>query len=260
MSAVMSEAKPTALEADPEIGVMLDAGVHLGHARSKRHPAMTPYLWGVRANVEIIDLTKTKEKLGEALAFLRELARGGKLVLFVATRPAARDLVAKLAADLGYPAAIERWIDGTLTNFRVISKRIETLDELERAAAAGEFAKYTKREQVRKAAELERLHRGFGSLRLLRRIPDALVIFDLSVETTALREARRLGIPVVALADTNTDPRLVAYPIPANDDARPAVAYILERMRQAVREGQEEASAAQEAVTVPPEPLGERPQ
>ena len=223
---------------------MLEAGVHLGHIRSKRHPAMAPYVWGTRSNVEIIDLIKTKEKLAAALAFLKKLAEERKMVLFVGTRPSAKGIIRQTAEELGYPSVDRRWVGGTLTNFRVIRKRIETLEGLEHEKASGGFEKYTKKEQLELEKNMARLVQNFDGLRRLTKPPDALIVVDISHDKIALHEATRTGTPVVALTDTNTDPRLVAYPIPSNDDARTAVVYMLSRMRSVIREGQEAALAA----------------
>lgn len=228
---------------DPEVQAMLEAGVHLGHTRSKRHPAMGEFVWAVRNNVEIIDLTKTKEKLAEALAFLKAVAGENKLVLFVGTRPTARDLVAETASALGYPYVNQRWIGGTLTNFRAILKRIETLEGMEHEKASGGLEKYTKKERLVMELEMGRLRQNFDGLRRLRKLPDVMIIIDIAHDALALREAKRIKIPVVALTDTNTDPRLVAYPIPANDDARSAIHWMLQAIALALREGQEAARA-----------------
>lgn len=230
--------------ADPEGLEMLEAGVHVGHVRSKRHPAMAPYVWGLRANVEIIDLMKTKEKLAAALAFLKQTAREGKLILFAGTRPSAKDLIRQTAEELGYPYVNQRWIGGTLTNFWVIRKRIETLEGLEHEKATGGFEKYTKWEQLELEKKMERLREHFDGLRRLSKLPDAVVIVDISHDKIALQEAARVKTPVVALTDTNTDPRKIAYPVPSNDDARPAVAYMLGRMKAAICEGKEAAATA----------------
>lgn len=220
------------------------AGVHWGHRRSKRHPAMTSYVWGLRANVEVIDLVKTKEKLAVALEFLRSAARDGRLFLFVGTRPSVRDVVKNASSSLDCPYVDQRWIGGTLTNFKIIRKRVETMEAIEHEFAAGELERYTKRERIEKERELERLRQNFDGLRRLTRLPDALILVGLVHEATALRESRRTGIRAVALVDTDADPRSVAYPIPANDDARPAVTYLLGRMAEAIRAGRSEAQAA----------------
>jgi len=240
---------------DPEIEDMMAAGVHLGHSRSRRNPGMMPYLWGVRNNVEIIDLTKTKELLDHALAVLKQAAAAKKLVLLVGTRPSSRALVSDMAIQLGYPAVTERWIGGTLTNFKVVRKRVETMEGLEQERATGGFEKYTKKEQLEKEKEIARLNQNFNGLRRLTKMPDLMVIIDIAHDASALREARRMKIPVVALTDTNTDPRMVTYPIPANDDARPSLQYLLGRMRGAFAEGAE-AARNQETAPTPSTPLG----
>ncbi len=237
---------------DPEIAEMMAAGVHRGHAISKHHPAMQPYLWGVRNGIDIIDLSKTQAKLRDALGFLKDLAGRGGLPLLVGTSPAAKRAVGELAKEFGCPVVTERWIGGTLTNFKVISKRIERLEELEREKASGAWEKFTKVEQLRLDEEIERLKRNFDGLRPLRRVPDALFIVSVAKDTAPLREARRIGIPIVALVDTNADPRPVSFPIPANDDARPAIEYMLRRMAEALREGQALASSGAEGEGVEP--------
>lgn len=236
---------------DPEIEAMMEAGVHFGHARSKRHPAMAPFIWGVRNNVEIIDLTKAKQKLELALEFLRQAAKDKKLLLIVGTRPSAKDVVQKTAEEIDCPYVNQRWIGGTLTNFKVIRKRIEALEGLEQEKATGGFEKYTKKERMKKEEEMARLTQNFNSLRRLRKLPDVMIIIDIAHDDLALREAKRMTIPVVALTDTNTDPRSVTYPIPSNDDARPAIVYMLERIKSAILEGQRLAESAQASESTP---------
>lgn len=242
MTAITAAEPTKTVAADPEIEAMLEAGAHLGHAKSKRHPAMAAFVWGVRGGVEIIDLTKTKEKLARALDFLRTAAAGSKLFLFVGTRPSAKDIVKRVASELGCPYVDRRWIGGTLTNFKVISKRVETLEGLERDLATGGLEKYPKKERIAREKDRVRLIEAFDGLRRLRRLPDALVIADIAHDELALTEARRLGIPVVALTDTNTDPRSVTYAIPSNDDARPAITYMFGRIAEAIRQGHEEGA------------------
>lgn len=248
MLTAINEDTAIAPGADPEGAEMLDAGVHLGHIRSKRHPAMAPYVWGLRANVEIIDLTKTKEKLAAALAFLKQMAGEGRVILFVGTRPSARDLIRQAADELGYPYVNQRWIGGALTNFKVIRKRVEILEGFEHEKATGGFEKYTKWEQLELEKKMARLAGNFDGLRRLSKLPDAVVIIDISHDQNALHEANRMNIPVVALTDTNTDPRQVAYPVPSNDDARPAISYMLGRMKAAILEGRAQRAAADAAL------------
>lgn len=250
MTTTLDDALNTApIAIDPEIEIMVEAGVHLGHSRSRRNPGMTPFVWGVRNNVEIIDLTKTKEYLDTALLFLKQLASERKLILFVGTRPSSRDLLRAAAEALGAPWVAERWIGGALTNFRVVRKRVETLEALEHEKATGGFEKYPKKEQMQKEKEIAKLTRNFDGLRRLTRVPDAVVIIDIVHDRLALDEARRMKTPIIALTDTNADPRLVQYPIPANDDARTAVSFMLERMTSAIRDG---VRAAEQAPVLAP--------
>lgn len=224
-------------EIDPEIEEMLKAGVHMGHAKSKNHPSMQPYIFGVRNTISILDLTKTKEKLAPALEFIKKTVAGGGIVLLVGTRPAARAVIKEWAEKTGMPYFVERWIGGTLTNFKVIAKRVDYMESLEKEKAGGEWSKYTKKEVLLKERELAKLQSKFGGLRALKRLPDALFIVDINEDDTAVREAKRMKIPVVALVDTNSNADLVDYPIPSNDDALPAVRYMVNRVGQAIEEG-----------------------
>lgn len=244
MNAIPTTDTTEHVDTDPDIELMLNAGIHLGHARARHHSGMNQYVWGARNNIEIIDLTKTKEKLEEALAFLKQCAKEKRLLLFVGTRPAARDLVARVADELGYPYVNDRWIGGTLTNFKVIEKRVETLENLEQEKASGGFEKYTKKERLKKEEEMAKLNENFNGLRRLRKLPDALIVLSAIHDDLALREAARTNITVVALSDTDADPRAIAYPIPSSDDARSAIAYMLERMKRALIEGRSEAEAS----------------
>lgn len=223
---------------DAEIEAMMKAGVHLGHSKSKSHPSMKPYIYGVRNTIAIIDLLKTKEKLASALEFIHTIAARGGLIMLVGTRPGAHMLISSIAERTGMPSFTERWIGGALTNFKVIRKRVEKMETLEREKATGEFEKYTKKERMHKNEEIVRLNRFFNGLRKLTRMPDAVFITDITHDTTAVQEAKRMGIAVIALADTNSNVTLIDYPIPSNDDALPAVTYMLERIETAIQEGQ----------------------
>jgi small subunit ribosomal protein S2 len=230
--------KPSVFAApDPEIEEMFKAGAHLGHAKSKRNPAMSPYVFGVRNNVEIIDLEKTKAKLYEACEFLKKAVSNGKTVLLAGTRPASRKAIEDASAETGMPAVTLRWVGGTLTNFKVILGQIELLERLEKEKADGEFAKYTKKEKIRLEKKLSRLHHVFDGMRSLKKLPDILFVVDISHDDLPVREARRMRIPIVALTDTNTDPTIITYPVPSNDDALPAVRYMVGRMKDAILEG-----------------------
>lgn len=224
--------------ASKEVESMLKAGVHLGHAKSKNHPAMKPYLYGVRNTIAIIDLMKTEEKLKKAMDFMREIAARGGFVLFVGTRPGVRRVVLDIAEKTHMPYFTERWIGGTLTNYKMISKRVEHMETLEKEKESGGFDKYTKKERMKKEEEITRLKRFFDGLRKLTRMPDAVVIVDTTHDTTAVHEARKIKIPVIALCDSNANADLIDFPIPSNDHALPAVTYMLAKFAEAIQEGQ----------------------
>ena len=228
---------------DTDIEAMIEAGVHIGHTKNKRHPAMESYIWTVRNGISIIDLTKTKDKLNEAEAFLKNIAAKNGLILFVGTRPAAKDMVKESAEALGMPYVVERWIGGTLTNFKVISKRLETLSGLEQKKAGGEFEKYTKKERMLFEKDIARLKHDFDGLRLLNRLPAALFVVNIPHDEIAVKEAVIMKIPVVALTDTNANPKTIAHPIPSNDDATLVIRYMLARIVRAIEEGRAEALA-----------------
>lgn len=226
---------------DPEIEEMMKAGVHLGHAKTKNHPAMQPYIFGIRNTISIIDLTRTKEMLAEALDFIKGAAAKTGLILLVGTRPAAKKVIAEAAGKTKMPYFTERWIGGTLTNFKVIRGRVEYMEKLEKERASGEFEKYTKKERMKKEEDIVRLKKNFDGIRTLTRLPDAVFIVDINEDSTAVREARRLKIPIVALCDTNSNADLVNHPIPSNDDALPAVRYMVGRIGGVIEEGQKVA-------------------
>ena len=223
--------------ADPEVEAMLKAGVHLGHAKTKNHPSMQPYIFGVRNTISIIDLTKTKEKFAQALGFLKGVSSRNGLIILTGTRPAAKKIILEVAEKTKMPYFTERWIGGTLTNFKVISQRVEYMERLEKEKASGDFEKYTKKERMEKEEEIMRLRKIFDGLRTLKRLPDAVFIVDIIEDTTAVREARRMKIPIAALCDTNSPCDQVDYPIPSNDDSLPAVRYMVGRIGEAIEEG-----------------------
>ncbi|MBI4224771.1 MAG: 30S ribosomal protein S2 [Candidatus Sungbacteria bacterium] len=232
---------------DPELDIMAKAGVHFGHAKTKNHPAMMPYIFGMRNTVSILDLVKTKAHLETALQHLRETAAKGGMILLVGTKPSARKLILEMAEQTAMPYFVERWIGGALTNFKVIAKRVEYMETLEREKMTGELEKYTKREQLKKSEEANRLKKFFNGLRRLKRLPDTVFVVDVTQDVTAIREAKRLRIPVVALVDTNSDPRGIDFPIPSNDDALPALRYMLGRIGAAIEEGRRHAQQASQA-------------
>jgi len=213
---------------------MAKAGLHFGQRVSRTHPKMLPYILGIRNTIHIIDLEKTLPKLQEALEFIQKLASEGKVLLFVGTKVQIKNLVKETAETCGMPYVIERWPGGTFTNFQVMAKRIEYFKELERRKAEGELEKYTKKERMKIDEELRRLKEKFEGLKGLSKLPDAVFVCDMIKDHGAVKEARTKDIPVIAICDTNTDPSLVDYPIPANDDAISAVKYILDKVKEVI--------------------------
>lgn len=202
---------------------MLKAGVHFGHQRSKWQPKMSPYVYTIRHNVHIIDLEKTAEKLQEAQEFLQDILKKGKKILFVGTKKQAKELIKKTAQEINMPYVNERWLGGTFTNFKTIAQLLEKFQELEEKLEE----KLTKLEKHRIRQELARLEKKVGGLKGMKELPGAIFILDIKENALALKEANEVGVPVVALVDTNTNPSPVDYPIPANDDAIKSIKLIL---------------------------------
>lgn len=220
---------------DKEIEEMFKAGLHFGHKRSKKHPKMGPFIYGMRNHILIIDLLKTKEALKAALDFLSQKKKGRALILFVGTKFSAKELIKNLAEELKMPYVTERWLGGTLTNFEVINKKIQHLKEMEEKIKKGEFENYTKKEKLRINRELEKGKRKIGGLFLMDRLPDLLFVVDVEGERLAIEEARKKEIPIVGICDTDGNPTLVNYPIPANDDAPSSLKYILEKVKKVLK-------------------------
>lgn len=213
---------------------MAAAGVNFGHRVSKLHPKMKSYVSGIKNNVNVFDLEKTAKDLSKALDFISKLVSEGKTILFVGTKIQMKSLVKATAEECGLPYVCERWLGGTITNFETISKRVEYFKDLERKKTAGELEKYTKKERLNFDKELAGLKIKFEGIKNMTKLPDAIFLLDIKKDETCLREAKRKGIKVVALCDTNVDPTPVDYPIPANDDAISSVKYILEKVREAI--------------------------
>lgn len=222
-----------------DINEMAQAGLHLGQRVSCTHPQMKPYIFGVRNTIHIIDLEKTAQKLREALGFIKSMAAEGKVILFVGTKIQIKDLVRETAEQCQMPYVTERWLGGTFTNFGTMSKRIEYLKELERRKKEGELAKYTKKEQKGFDEEIAELRRKFGGIINMVRLPDAVFVCDMRGDHGAIKEARMKNITIIAICDTNCDPSLADYPIPANDDAISSVRYILEKVKIAITQGKD---------------------
>ena len=229
---------------------MVEAGVHIGHKKAKGHPKMKPYLFTTQQGVQIINVEKTFEKLEEASAFLKGIASKNGVIIFVATRVPGKLLIQQAAAEVGMPYVVERWIGGTLTNFSNLSKRLTYFIDQETKKGKGELEKYSKKEQLLMTREIESLEKKMGGIKALKKKPDALVIVDIDEHIAAVREAKKMGVPVVAITDTNTNPTLVTYPIPANDKSVKSVAMILDHLVAAVKEG---AAAGRQAAETPAE-------
>jgi len=228
---------------DIDIEEMAKAGLHFGHKTSKAHPKMEPYLYGVRNGIHIIDLEKTKGKLEEALGFIKELISQGKILLIVGTQVHTKDLVKEFASECGLPYINERWLGGTFTNFEVIKKRINYFKDLQEKKIKGELEKYTKKERSKIEAELEEFERKFGGIKDLERLPDAIFVLDMEKDSLAVKEARERGVKIVSISDTNTDPTLADYPIPANDNAMSSVKYILDKVKEVILKTKQETKS-----------------
>lgn len=221
-----------------DIKQLLEAGVHFGHKTSRWHPKMAPYIHSKRQDSHIIDLTKTVEGLEKALPFLTATAAAGKPILFVATKKQTKDLVQKTAESLNQPYVTERWLGGMLTNVNTITAQIKKLKDLERNMASGAFEKkYNKLEVQRFQEEIDELNKKYSGVKDLSGKPGAVFLIDVLGDVNAIKEAKTLGVPVVALVDTNADPSQVDYVIPANDDAIKGIALILDYVAKAVEEG-----------------------
>lgn len=228
-----------------DIKKLLEAGAHFGHKTSRWHPKMAPYIHSKRGGSHIIDLTKTVEKLDKALAFLQETAASGKQILFVGTKRQAQDIVKQLAEDVKQPFVTERWLGGMLTNWPTISGRIKHLHDLETKMASGELAnKYSKLEVQRFQEEIESMNLLYGGIKNMAARPGAVFIFDVISDMNAVREATKLGLPIVALIDTNADPDVATYPIPCNDDALKTIQLVSDYVKQAVEAGKAKVKTA----------------
>ncbi len=223
----------------PSITELLEAGAHFGHRTGKWNPKMAPFIFGERKGVHIINVEETLRCLSKALEFTKDLIARGGILVFVGTKKQAQPYIEKYAQECGMPYINERWLGGFLTNFSVVYQLIKKYKTLKERMEKGELKRYTKKEQSLFAKEMERLRKLVGGLENLTKIPDALYVVDIRVEDTALREANRKKIPLVALCDTNTDPLKVTQPIPANDDATKTIELITKLIAQAVKEGKE---------------------
>ena len=222
---------------------LLEAGCHFGHLKRKWNPAMAPYIFMERNGIHIIDLHKTVAKIDEAAEALKAIAKQGKRVLFVATKKQAKDVVADKAASVNMPYVTERWPGGMLTNFPTIRKAIKKMANIDKLMNDGTYSNLSKREILQISRQRAKLEKNLGSIADLTRLPAALFVVDVCKEHIAVKEAQRLGIPVFGIVDTNSDPNVVDYLIPANDDSNKSIEVILDAVCGAIAEGVEERKA-----------------
>lgn len=216
---------------------LLDAGCHFGHLRRKWNPQMAPYIFMEKNGIHIIDLYKTVDKVEEACAAAKQIAKSGKKILFVATKKQAKDTIAELVKGVGMPYVTERWPGGMLTNFFTIRKAVKKMADIDRLMASPQFANISKREKLQIQRERAKLEKNLGSIADLSRLPAAVFIVDILKEHIAVAEAHRLNIPTFAIVDTNSNPNLVDFPIPANDDASKSIGVIVKAVCDAIAEG-----------------------
>ncbi|MBI2601026.1 30S ribosomal protein S2 [Candidatus Daviesbacteria bacterium] len=229
----------------PSLQELLEAGVHFGHQVRRGHPRMRPFLYGARDGVHIIDLTQSEKLLKEACDYVNTLGKEGKVLLFVGTKKQARPIVEEACKRVGAPYMAERWISGFLTNYEEISKNIKKLKELQEQKEKGKLSKYTKKEQLLLDRQMEKLKRDFAGVMEMDRLPDAIFILDTVADNTAVREAVRKGMPTVAISDSNSDPTIINYPIPGNDDAIKSIKVLVEAVANSYEEGKKTASKKQ---------------
>lgn len=228
----------------PSILEMLQAGAHFGHQTIRRHPKMNKFIFAKRNSINIINLEKTQEELEKTLAFVSKLASEGKNILFVTSKPQAREIVKKYAIDCDMPYLVDRWLGGLITNFTEIKKLLDKYRSLKEQRASGELEKYTKKEQVNFKKQIEKMDKNLAGLEKIQKIPDAIFVPALQNEKTAVTEAIKMNVPVIGIADTNANPDKADFVIPANDDAISSIEMMVKLVAEAVKEG----SAKQEKV------------
>jgi small subunit ribosomal protein S2 len=219
---------------------LLEAGVHFGHLKRKWNPAMAPYIFEEKKGIHIIDLNKTIAHLDQACAAMKQIAKSGKKVLFVATKKQAKEIVAQKVSEVNMPFVTERWSGGMLTNFQTTRKSIRKMTTIDKMKSDGTWETLNKREKLFKTRQREKLEKNFGSIADMTRQPAAIFIVDILKEHIALNEAKRLNVPTFAMVDTNSNPKLVDFPIPSNDDATKSISLILDAICGAIKEGLED--------------------
>ncbi len=236
---------------------LLDAGVHFGHLKRKWNPKMAPYIFMEKNGIHIIDLHKTVVKLDEAAAALKQIAKSGRRILFVATKKQAKDIVSEKVAAVNMPYVTERWPGGMLTNFPTIRKAVKKMATIDKMTTDGTFDNFSKREKLQISRQRAKLEKNLGSIADLTRLPAALFVVDVQKEANAVKEAKRLSIPVFAMVDTCCDPTDIDYVIPANDDASKSIAVIIDVVTSAIQEGLTERKIEKEKGAA--EPKKEKP-
>jgi small subunit ribosomal protein S2 len=227
----------------PEYKDMLEAGCHFGHLRKKWNPKMTPYIFMEHKGIHIIDLNRTAEMLERSALAMKTLAKSGKKIMFVATKKQARDIVKSAAESVGMPFVTERWLGGMMTNFATIRKSVKKMQHIERQLADTTLTSITKKERLTMSREYAKMQKQLGGIEQLNRLPSAVFIVDIHHEHLALAEAKRLNVKTFGMVDTNSDPTLVDFAIPSNDDASKAIAFITNYLTAAIKEGIEERKA-----------------
>ena len=226
---------------------LLESGVHFGHLKKKYNPAMAPYVFMERNGIHIIDLNKTVAMIEDAAAALKQIAKSGKKILFVATKKQAKSIVSEVALSLNMPYITERWPGGLLTNFSTIRKSIKKMQTIDKMKEDGTFATLSKRERLQIDRQRAKLELNLGSIVKMNRMPEAIFVVDINKERIAVSEANHLGIRSFAMTDTNTNPKLIDFPIPSNDDASKSIVCILSIIKKAIMEGLDERGLEQAA-------------
>ena len=225
---------------------MLKSGVHFGHQKSRKNPKMEKYIFGTRNDINIIDLQKTVEKLEEARAFIEKIVSEGGIILFVGTKKQAKGLIESAARRCGMPFVVERWLGGTFTNFKNIAERARFLRDGQEKLKRNEYSQYTKFEQMKISEELEKLEKKMGGIKDMTKLPSAIFVTSLNEDNLAVKEALAVGLPIVALVDTNVNPECIDYPIPSNEDAISSLKLMLGYVCQSVLQGKEKQGKTEE--------------
>lgn len=221
----------------PTLNELLEAGAHFGHKKERSTPKAKQFTYTIRDSVYVIDLEKTIEKLKIAIDYLKKAIQNGQIILFVGTKRQAKEAVKKTAESLNLPYTTERWLGGTLTNYETIAKNLKQLEKLEELTKSSDYEKYTKKEQKRIEEKIKKMTAIFGGVRKMTKLPNILFIVDIAKEDVAVREARKMEIPIVGICDTNANPDLVNFPIPANDDSEKTIKLILANIEESLKGG-----------------------